>query len=57
MEAINPQTTQVSTSLYALKEASKGQGEQVLKLLEGLTTPQSSGAALTGIGTQLDVKA
>ncbi|MBN2894829.1 MAG: hypothetical protein JXK05_02935 [Campylobacterales bacterium] len=57
MEAINPQTTQASTSLYALKEASKGQGEQVLKLLESSATPQASGAALRGIGTQLDVKA
>ncbi len=57
MEATSPTATQSANSLYALKEASKGQGEQVLKVLESIATPKISGAELTGIGTQLDVKA
>jgi hypothetical protein len=51
----------VGPQLYAMKKATEVQANAVLKVLESSGVPQqgpqNSGAALTGVGQKLDIKA
>lgn len=62
MDALNGSIPS-STEIYAMKQAMKVQEQMVSKLLESLPTPtetsspQVSGLASEGIGSNLDLKA
>lgn len=61
MDSINS-TMGMGPELYAMKKAMDIQSEGVMKLLESAQAPQaaslqSSGASVTGIGQNLDIKA
>lgn len=61
MDSINA-TMGMGPELYAMKKAIDVQSQGILKLLESAQAPvtsssaSSSGASLTGIGQQLDIK-
>ncbi len=60
MTSVNNDTS-MGPQLYAMKKATEIQGQAVLKVLESAgapqQSPQSSGAALTGVGQKIDIKA
>jgi len=61
MDSINTSSGTV-TGLYAMKKAMDVQAQGIMKLLESaqpspVTSNSSSGSNLTGLGTNLDVRA
>lgn len=61
MDSINSNMG-MGPEIYAMKKAVETQGQGIMKLLESVATPpvpaqSSSGADVTGIGQNLDIRA